>query len=60
MRLLIIDNFDSFTWNLAQLFAGEGAEVLVRRNNAGMDELRALAPDALCISPGPGTPATPA
>lgn len=56
MRMLIIDNFDSFTYNLVQLFAAEGTEVTVRRNAASMDELRALAPDLLCVSPGPGTP----
>ncbi len=58
MRLLIIDNFDSFTWNLAQLFAALGGiDVVVRRNNTSLDALAALDPDALCISPGPGTPA---
>lgn len=56
MRMLIVDNFDSFTYNLVQLFAAEDVDVLVRRNTATMDELRAVGPDALCISPGPGTP----
>ncbi|MFA6233399.1 MAG: aminodeoxychorismate/anthranilate synthase component II [Bacteroidota bacterium] len=56
MRLLIIDNFDSFTYNLVQLFAPEGVEVIVRRNTARLGELQELLPDALCISPGPGTP----
>ncbi|MDX9759379.1 MAG: aminodeoxychorismate/anthranilate synthase component II [Bacteroidota bacterium] len=56
MRMLIIDNFDSFTYNLVQLFAAQGVDVVVRRNTASMDELRALAPDLLCVSPGPGTP----
>ncbi len=56
MRMLIIDNFDSFTYNLAQLFAAQGAEVTVRRNSAPLDELVEIRPDALCISPGPGTP----
>jgi anthranilate synthase component II len=56
MRVLIIDNYDSFSWNLVQLLAGEGAEVVVRRNSVPMDELRALEPDALCLSPGPGRP----
>ncbi len=58
MRLLIIDNFDSFTYNLAQLFAAcEDVDVVVRRNNVPLRELTELQPDALCISPGPGTPA---
>ena len=57
-RLLLIDNYDSFTYNLVQAFMVLGAEVLTRRN----DEItvagaRALAPSHLCISPGPGTPA---
>jgi anthranilate synthase component 2 len=58
MRLLIIDNFDSFTYNLAQLFAAlKDVDVVVRRNNTPLDALAALQPDALCISPGPGSPA---
>jgi anthranilate synthase component 2 len=57
MHLLIIDNFDSFTFNLAQLFETLGAEVTVRRNHTPLEELAELHPDALCISPGPGTPA---
>lgn len=56
MRMLVIDNFDSFTWNLVQLFAAEGADVVVRRNDTPLEELLALAPDALLVSPGPGTP----
>jgi len=56
-RLLLIDNYDSFTYNLVQAFLVLGAEVLVYRN----DELTlaaadALQPSHLCISPGPGTP----
>jgi anthranilate synthase component 2 len=58
MHLLIIDNFDSFTFNLVQLFSAlPGVSVTVRRNNSHIDELEALHPDMLCISPGPGTPA---
>lgn len=56
MRLLIIDNFDSFTYNLVQLFAALDVEVIVRRNTEDIGTLRPLQPDALCISPGPGTP----
>ena len=56
-RLLLVDNYDSFTYNLVQAFLVLGAEVEVRRN----DEITvaaalALAPTHLCISPGPGTP----
>jgi anthranilate synthase/aminodeoxychorismate synthase-like glutamine amidotransferase len=56
-RLLLIDNYDSFTYNLVQAFLVLGAEVQVYRNDAiTIDEARALAPTHLCISPGPGTP----
>lgn len=60
MRLLIIDNYDSFTWNLAQLFMAQGAEVQVVRNDAlAAAELLALRPDRLVLSPGPGRPERP-
>ena len=56
-RLLLIDNYDSFTYNLVQGFLVLGAEVQVYRNDAlSIDEARALEPTHLCISPGPGTP----
>jgi anthranilate synthase/aminodeoxychorismate synthase-like glutamine amidotransferase len=56
-RLLLIDNYDSFTYNLVQAFLVLGAEVLVYRNDAiAVEEARALTPTHLCISPGPGTP----
>ncbi|MGB6486940.1 MAG: aminodeoxychorismate/anthranilate synthase component II [Steroidobacteraceae bacterium] len=56
-KLLLIDNYDSFTYNLVQAFLVLGAEVLVYRNDAiTVAEARALAPTHLCISPGPGTP----
>ena len=56
-RLLLIDNYDSFTYNLVQAFLVLGAEVLVYRNDAiTVAEATALAPTHLCISPGPGTP----
>ncbi len=56
-RLLLIDNYDSFTWNLAQAFMTLGAEVWVRRNDAiTVAEAVALAPTHLCLSPGPGRP----
>ena len=56
-RLLLIDNYDSFTYNLVQAFLVLGAEVLVHRNDAlEVAAAEALAPTHLCISPGPGTP----
>jgi anthranilate synthase/aminodeoxychorismate synthase-like glutamine amidotransferase len=56
-RLLLIDNYDSFTYNLVQAFMVLGADVLVHRNDQiTIDEARALQPSHLCISPGPGTP----
>jgi len=57
VRILLIDNYDSFTYNLVQAFAAMGAEVLVHRNDAiGVDQALALAPTHLVISPGPGRP----
>ena len=57
MRVLIVDNYDSFTYNLVHLFEELGAEVVVYRNDAlGVDEAQALQPDRLVISPGPGAP----
>ena len=56
-RLLLIDNYDSFTYNLVQAFLVLGADVSVYRNDALSTEAAlALAPTHLCISPGPGTP----
>ncbi|HWQ24668.1 MAG TPA: aminodeoxychorismate/anthranilate synthase component II [Gaiellaceae bacterium] len=58
MRVLLIDNYDSFTWNLVHLFEELGAEVAVYRNDAiTLEEAEALRPDRLVISPGPGRPA---
>ncbi|MEY1661236.1 anthranilate synthase component II [Isoalcanivorax beigongshangi] len=57
IRVLMIDNYDSFTYNLVQYFMELGAEVLVHRNDAiSLAEIEALAPDRLVISPGPCTP----
>jgi anthranilate synthase/aminodeoxychorismate synthase-like glutamine amidotransferase len=57
VKLLLIDNYDSFTWNLAQYFGELGAEVTVERNDAiTLDAIAGLAPDAIAISPGPCTP----
>jgi anthranilate synthase/aminodeoxychorismate synthase-like glutamine amidotransferase len=56
--ILLIDNYDSFTYNLAHLFGELGAEVTVRRNDAiDPDEAEGLAPSQLVLSPGPGYPA---
>lgn len=57
-HVLLVDNYDSFTWNLVQAFAGQGARVTVRRNDEiTPDEARAIAPTHLVLSPGPGGPA---
>lgn len=56
-RVLMIDNYDSFTYNLVQYLRMLGAEVLVHRNDAlTVDEALALRPTHLVVSPGPGTP----
>jgi anthranilate synthase/aminodeoxychorismate synthase-like glutamine amidotransferase len=56
--ILLIDNYDSFTYNLAHLFGELGAEVVVRRNDAlDADEAERFAPSHLVVSPGPGRPA---
>jgi anthranilate synthase/aminodeoxychorismate synthase-like glutamine amidotransferase len=56
--MLLVDNYDSFTYNLAHLFGELGVEVDVRRNDAiTADEAEALTPDHLVVSPGPGRPA---
>ena len=55
--LLMIDNYDSFTWNLVQYLQSLGAEVRVERNDAlTVDAIEALAPERIVISPGPCTP----
>lgn len=55
--ILMIDNYDSFTYNLVQYFLMLGADMQVRRNDQiGMDEMKACHPDALVVSPGPGNP----
>jgi anthranilate synthase/aminodeoxychorismate synthase-like glutamine amidotransferase len=57
VRLLLIDNYDSFTYNLVQAFLVLGADVQVYRNDALTPaEAQALMPTHLCVSPGPGTP----
>lgn len=55
--LVVIDNYDSFTYNLVQYFGELGAEMEVVRNDAAtIDEIRALNPSRICVSPGPCTP----
>ena len=55
--LLVIDNYDSFTWNLVQFLGELGEESVVRRNDEiTLDEIEAMAPDRIVISPGPCTP----
>jgi len=54
--LLIIDNFDSFTYNLVQYCGELGTEVVVRRNNTTLADLHDLRPDGLLVSPGPCSP----
>jgi anthranilate synthase/aminodeoxychorismate synthase-like glutamine amidotransferase len=57
VRVLVVDNYDSFTWNLVHLFEERGAEVHVVRNDAmSVQDAAALEPDRLVISPGPGRP----
>jgi anthranilate synthase/aminodeoxychorismate synthase-like glutamine amidotransferase len=58
MRVLVIDNYDSFTYNLVQYLGELGAEPIVRRNDqVTLDAVAAAAPDRIVVSPGPGHPA---
>ncbi|HKZ48125.1 MAG TPA: aminodeoxychorismate/anthranilate synthase component II [Thermoplasmata archaeon] len=60
MRVLLVDNYDSFAYNLYQALGALGAEVLVRRNDAiSLEQTRDIDPDAVVISPGPGNPTNP-
>ena len=55
--ILLIDNYDSFTWNLAQYFGELGAPPVVKRNDEiTLDEIAAMRPERIVISPGPGRP----
>ena len=55
--ILILDNYDSFTFNLVQAFQSLGAEVVVHRNDEiSVEDVRAMAPEAVVLSPGPCTP----
>ncbi|MGZ3478802.1 MAG: anthranilate synthase component II, partial [Myxococcaceae bacterium] len=56
--ILVVDNYDSFTFNLVQAFQSLGAEVEVHRNDeVGIDDVRSMKPEAIVLSPGPCTPA---
>ncbi len=55
-RVLIIDNYDSFVYNIAQYLGYLGAEVEVRRNDIGLREVSRMDPDLIVVSPGPGRP----
>lgn len=56
--ILVIDNYDSFTWNLVQILGAAGSEPMVRRNDeVSVDQVRELGPSAIVVSPGPCTPA---
>ncbi|MDQ6765133.1 MAG: aminodeoxychorismate/anthranilate synthase component II [Verrucomicrobiota bacterium] len=55
--VLVIDNYDSFTYNLVQYFGQLGCEVLVKRNDdVSLEEIESLQPERVCLSPGPGRP----
>ncbi len=55
--ILVVDNYDSFTYNLVQYLAEMGEDVVVRRNDAiDVPAVRQMAPEAILLSPGPGTP----
>jgi anthranilate synthase component II len=56
MRVLLVDNYDSFVYNVAQCLGALGAAPLVVRNDVSLDEMKALEPEALVVSPGPGHP----
>jgi len=57
MKVLLIDNYDSFTYNLAQIFGELGADVVVKRNDeVVLADIQTLRPARICISPGPGRP----
>ncbi len=60
MKVLILDNYDSFVYNLAQYVGEIADEVVVKRNDkVNIPEVQRLSPDKIIISPGPGTPADP-
>jgi anthranilate synthase/aminodeoxychorismate synthase-like glutamine amidotransferase len=57
VKLLVIDNYDSFTYNLVQYFGEFGVNVVVKRNDeVSVDDIKKLQPERICVSPGPGRP----
>ncbi len=57
MKILVIDNYDSFTYNLVQLLGSFDCEIIVKRNDeADVNEIKKITPDKILISPGPGKP----
>ena len=57
MKILVIDNYDSFTYNLVQLIGNFTEDIIVKRNDKiTIEEIKQIAPDKIVISPGPGTP----
>jgi anthranilate synthase component II len=60
VRTLVLDNYDSFVYNLAQYIGAEGGNPVVYRNDAiSLNEIKSIKPDAIVISPGPGNPSNP-
>ncbi|HEX4919246.1 MAG TPA: aminodeoxychorismate/anthranilate synthase component II [Candidatus Bathyarchaeia archaeon] len=60
MRVLVVDNYDSFVYNLAQCVGSHTQDVIVKRNDqVSLEDVRKLAPDRIIISPGPGNPSDP-
>ena len=56
MKVLLVDNYDSFVYNLAQYVGALGAEPIVIRNDVDIEQMQRVEPDAIVISPGPGHP----
>jgi anthranilate synthase component 2 len=56
MKVLFVDNFDSFTYNLVEYVSQHGIDTVVVKNTASLDEIRAHEPDGIIVSPGPGHP----
>ena len=56
MKVLVIDNYDSFVYNLVQYVGERGVKVVVKRNDVGIEELKKVGADRVIISPGPGRP----
>lgn len=58
MKVLLVDNFDSFTWNLVD-YVSRYADTVVETNRLGLDRVEEIGPDAVVVSPGPGHPGNP-